>query len=137
MGSTPDVSRFPDGIKLPAGAITTTRTMLLSDSGGSFTVSQATSYTISLPNIAAANAGVKYTFFVTAVAAQTVLITQITPAATLIGSVVLDASVIVATGSGINFVNGALLGDNIEVFSNGVSWCCRAVSSAAGGITIT
>ena len=60
-------------------------------------------------------------------------------AATFVGTIVNDVtSVLPATGSTLTFASGtAALGDNIEIVSISTSlYLVRAVSSAAGGITI-
>jgi len=119
-----------------ATAITAARIMSLADSGGVFSVSQGAAYAITLPVVGAANTGVRYTFFLIAPDTNNVTIAPAS-GATLVGSIVLDASVIVATGTTLTFASGAsLLGDNIEVFSTGVNWMVRAVSSAAAGISV-
>ncbi len=129
-----DVSRFPEGVKLPAGVIAAARTMLLEDSGGTFGITQSSAFAITLPVAAAANAGIGYSFYISTVGAFAITVSDGT--ADLEGTIVLDASVIPSTGTTLTFINGAIVGDNIEVRSDGVNWLVRAVSSAAGGITV-
>lgn len=132
-----DVSRFPQGSKLPAGALVGAKTMLLEESGGTYTLAQSSTYLITLPTAAAANTGVSYKFFMIANGAFTITISD--GAANMIGTIVNDVtSVLPATGTTLTFVSGtAAIGDNVEVTSNGISWLVRAVSSVNGGITIT
>lgn len=120
-----------------AVAITGATTLTLADSGGIFTVSQGAGYDINLPS-PSTGPGLTFLFSVTAVAANDVTITVDAGAATFVGSIVLDASVIVATGSTLTFSSGnALLGDNILITSIATNmYHVMAVSSAAGGITI-
>jgi hypothetical protein len=108
--------------------------MSLADSGGIFDITQSSAFAITLPAVAVGNAGVRYTFFISTIGAFAVTISD--GGASLEGTIVLDASVLPSTGTTLTFINGAVIGDNIEVFSTGVNWMVRAVSSAAGGITI-
>lgn len=118
-----------------ANAITGATTLTHGDSGGTFSVSQGAAYAITLPT-PVGNEGLVYNFYLTAPGANNV---TIAPAAgTFIGTIVNDVtSVIPATGSTLTFATGAsALGDNIEVRSIGGLYLVRAVTSAAGGITI-
>lgn len=121
-----------------AGAITGATVLTLADSGGVFSVSQAAAYDIDLPS-PTSGAGCRYTFYLTGPAANAVTITVAGGAATFVGTIVNDVtSVLPATGSTLTFASGtAALGDNIEIVSISTSlYLVRAVSSAAGGITI-
>jgi hypothetical protein len=122
-------------VSAQATNIAAVRTMSLADSGGIFDITQSSAFAITLPAAAVGNAGVRYTFFISTIGAFAVTVSD--GGANLEGTIVLDASVIPATGTTLTFINGAVIGDNIEVFSTGVNWMVRAVSSAAGGITIT
>lgn len=122
-----------------ATAISSARTVLLADSGGVFSVSQAAAYAITLPS-PTVGAGLKYEFFLGTAAANSVTIVVSGGAATFIGTIVNDVtSVLPATGSTLTFVTGtAALGDNIQIYSLATNlYAVRAVSSTAGGITIT
>lgn len=122
-----------------ATAISSARTVLLADSGGVFSVSQAAAYAITLPSPTVC-AGLKYEFFLGTAAANSVTIVVSGGAATFIGTIVNDVtSVLPATGSTLTFVTGtAALGDNIQIYSLATNlYAVRAVSSTAGGITIT
>jgi hypothetical protein len=118
-------------------AITAATTLTRADSGGIFSVSQAAAYDIDLPS--PLGPGLKYNFYLTAPGAFNVTITVAGAAATFVGTIVNDVtSVLPATGSTLTFASGAsVLGDNIEITSiSGTLYLVRAVSSAAGGITI-
>lgn len=119
-----------------ANAITAATVLTTADSGGTFSVSQAAAYAITLPTPVSTE-GLVFTFYLTGAAANAV---TIAPAAgSFVGTIVNDVtSVIPATGSTLTFVSGtAALGDNIEVRSIGNLYLVRAVTSAAGGITIS
>lgn len=118
-----------------ANAITAATVLTAADSGGTFSVSQAAAYAITLPTPVSTE-GLVFNFYLTGAAANNV---TISPAAgTFVGTIVNDVtSVIPATGSTLTFASGtAALGDNIEVRSIGGLYLVRAVTSAAGGITI-
>jgi hypothetical protein len=117
-----------------AGQILGATTLVAADSGGVFTISQATGYTVVLPDPTIT--GMKFNFMVDVPGGNTVVIN--TPAGSIEGSLVLDASVVVATGTNINFLTGAaLIGDNLELHSVGGIWFARGVSSAAAGMSAT
>lgn len=121
-----------------AAAITGATTLVLADSGGVFTVSQAGAYDIDLPS-PTTGPGLEFVFSLTAPAANTVTITVDGGAATFVGTIVNDVtSVLPATGNTLTFVSGtAILGDTIIIRSIATNlYHVQAVSSAAGGITI-
>ena len=121
-----------------AAAITGATVLTLSDAGGVFSVSQAAAYDIDLPS-PATGPGCSYMFYLTGAAANNVTITVAGAAATFVGTIVNDVtSVVPATGSTLTFASGAsALGDTIEIISISTTlYLVRAVSSAAGGITI-
>lgn len=133
-----NVTGFRGNAVSPA-AITTTTTLIQADSGGVFSVSQASAYDIDLPS-PTTGAGLMFDFYLTGPAANNVTITVLGAAATFVGTIVNDVtSVIPATGSTLTFASGAAaLGDNISIRSISASlYLVRAVTSAAGGITIT
>ncbi len=117
-------------------AITGAVALVLADSGGIFSVAQSSAYDIDVPD-PTTGPGTKFRFYLTAPGAFDVTITAL-GGATFVGTIVLDASVIPATGSTLTFSNGnAALGDYIEFTSISTSlWHVRAVSSDAGGITV-
>lgn len=116
-------------------AITGATTLVAADSNGIFTVAQSSAYQVTLPT--PAGAGVRYTLQLVSPGAFNV--TVVATGCTFEGTIVNDVtSVLPATGSTFTFASGtAALGDNIEFISTSASkYFARAVSSAAGGITI-
>lgn len=121
-----------------ASAITTTTVLTLADSGGVFSVDQGSAYDIDLPS-PTTGGGCRYLFYLTNPGANAVTITVAGGAATFVGTIVNDVtSVIPATGATLTFASGAAaLGDSIEITSISTGlYLVRAVTSAAGGITI-
>ena len=116
-------------------AITTTRAVTAADSGGIFTVAQSSAYTITVD--APAGAGVRHIFQCVSPGAFDVSL--VATGCTFEGTITIDAATIPATGSTLKFASGAaILGDNIELFSTSTTkFFVRAISSGAGGITIT
>jgi hypothetical protein len=118
-----------------ATAITTTRAVTRADSGGIFTVAQSSAYTITVATPVAA--GERYVFQCVSPGAFDVSL--VATGCTFEGTITIDASTIPATGSTLKFASGAaVLGDNIELIATSTSkFFVRAISSGAGGITIT
>jgi hypothetical protein len=118
-----------------ATAITTTRAVTRADSGGIFTVAQSSAYTVTVAQPAAA--GERYLFQCVSPGAFDVSL--VATGCTFEGTITIDASTIPATGSTLKFATGAaVLGDNIELVSTSTTkFFVRAISSGAGGITIT
>jgi hypothetical protein len=115
-------------------------TLTVADSGGTFLINAAAAITINIPTAAAANAGVAYRFVLSANAAVGNSRVQ-SGAADLIGTIVDSTATVdqVTAVAGINFLSAvpAVIGDNLEVYSNGQNWMVRAVSSTNSGITAT
>jgi hypothetical protein len=123
-----------------ATAITAARTMLRADSGGVFSAAQSSAYTITAPTPggAASTGAIRYLFYLTAPGAFDISI--VATGCTFVGTIVNDVtSVLPATGSTLKFASGAAaLGDSIELIAiSATIYLVRAVSSAAGGITIS
>lgn len=121
-----------------AAAITGATALTLADAGGVFSVSQAAAYDIDLPS-PTTGPGCRYVFYLTGPAANAVTITVLGGAATFVGTISNDVtSVLPATGATLTFASGAsALGDTIEIISISTGlYLVRAISSAAGGITI-
>ncbi len=118
-----------------ATAITTTRAVTSGDGGGIFTVAQSSAYTITVA--APTAAGQRHVFQCVAPGAFDVSL--VATGCTFEGTITIDAATIPATGSTLKFASGAaVLGDNIELISTSTSkFFVRAISSGAGGITIT
>ena len=120
-------------------AITAARILSLADSGGVFSVSQGAAYDIDLPS-PTTGPGLWFDFYLTAPGANNVTLTVAGGAATFVGTIINDiTSVIPATGSTLTFPSGvSALGDNLQIRSISTTlYLVRAVTSAAGGITIT
>jgi len=116
-------------------AITAARVLTALDSGGVFTVAQSSAYAVTLPT--PAGAGVRFTLQL--VSPGLFNVTVVATGCTFEGTIVNDVtSVLPATGTTFTFASGtAALGDNIEFISTSATkYFARAVSSAAGGITI-
>lgn len=120
-----------------AVAITGATTLVLADSGGIFTVSQAAAYDIDLPS-PTTGAGATYFFSLTAPGANAVTLTVAGSAATFVGSIQIDGATVVATGSTLTFASGAAsLGDSISVRSIATNlYHVVCMGAAAGAITI-
>ncbi len=118
-----------------ATSITTTRAVTKADSGGVFTVTQGSTYTVTVAQPAAA--GERYLFQCIAPGAFDVSL--IATGCTFEGTITIDAATIPATGSTLKFATGAaILGDSIELVSTSTTkFLVRAISSGAGGITIS
>lgn len=120
-----------------AAAITAARTLTLADSGGVFNIDQDAAFDIALPD-PTTGAGCRYTFVISDAGSNNVTVST-TGASTFIGTIANDVtSVIPATGSTLTFASGtAAVGDTIEAISVSTSlYLIRAISSAAGGITV-
>lgn len=121
-----------------AVAITGATTLVLADSGGHFTVSQAAAYDVDLPS-PTTGAGATYFFSLTAPGANNVTITVDGGAATFVGSVITEGQIVVATGSTLTFASGvAVLGDSVMVRSLATNlYHVIATSAILNGITIS
>jgi hypothetical protein len=121
-----------------AAAITAARVLTLADAGGVFNIDQDAAFDIDLPS-PTTGAGCRYTFVITDAGANAVTITVTDGAATFVGTIANDVtSVLPATGATLTFVSGtAAVGDSIEIVSLTTGlYFVRAISSAAGGITV-
>lgn len=120
-----------------ASAITAATTLTLADAGGVFEIDQDAAFDIALPD-PTSGAGCRYVFVITDAGANAVTIST-TGASTFVGTIANDVtSVLPATGSTLTFASGtAAVGDTIEAISVSTTlYLIRAISSAAGGITI-
>ena len=114
--------------------ISSISTLTSAQSGTRFSIFQTSGYTITLP---APAAGLNYKFLMNTTGAFTVSITD--PISSLIGTLSNPVdTIIISAATSLNFVaSTANAGDTIEVYGNGTSWFCKAVTGDAGGITIT
>jgi hypothetical protein len=120
-----------------ATQITGATTLTLADSGGVFEIDQDAAFDIALPD-PTTGPGCRYTFVISDAGANNVTVST-TGSSTFIGTIVNDVtSVVPATGGTLTFATGtAAVGDTIEAISISTSlYLIRAVSSAAGGITV-
>lgn len=120
-----------------ASAITAATTLTLADAGGVFEIDQDAAFDIALPD-PTTGAGCRYTFVITDAGSNNVTIST-TGSSTFVGTIANDVtSVIPATGSTLTFASGtAAVGDTIEAVSVSTTlYLIRAISSAAGGITV-
>lgn len=119
-----------------ASAITGATTLVLADSGGAFTISQAAAYTITLPTPPAA--GVRFSFVVSVAAANQVDI-ACPGGVTFIGTIQnAVTSVITATGAGaiIRIIASANVGDNVEIVSvSAILYYVKGTCQTAGKMT--
>lgn len=120
-----------------SSAITGATTLTLADAGGIFEIDQDAAFDIALPD-PSSGPGCRYTFVITDAGSNAVTIST-TGSSTFVGTIANDVtSVLPATGSTLTFVSGtAAVGDTIEAVSISTTlYLIRAISSAAGGITI-
>ena len=123
------------GQRMAVENITTTKVLVAADSGKLFTIdADASAYDITLP--ANSNTGWFCTFVLTdAHGSQDIDVVAAT--ADTIQGVHVDASPTAITlADKVTFVGGtAVVGDRIEVVSDGTTWQCITHSGANGGIT--
>lgn len=127
--------------KFPFKSLTAAVTLTASESGKTFGLATAGGFTVTLPPVAE---GLYYKFIAT-VAPTTAYVIS-TPTADndkIIGHVLSSSggaedTETTAGGDVVNFVaNTAVIGDILELFSDGVYWYASARCAAAGGMTIT
>ena len=124
-----------DGATFQSAAIAGVTVVASAQSGTWFTVAQTSAYAITLPT--PPTAGLYYKFAVITAGAFNVTISN--GSAHLFGTIVNDVtSVLPATGTTLTFATGAAaVGDSIEIYGlDATHYFVRAVTSAAGGITI-
>jgi hypothetical protein len=116
--------------------VTTTNVITAAESGTTFFLNLAGGFTSTLP---APAAGLYYKFVVTTAPTTAYIITTNGGANVIEGSAdVLSTRVAAANEDTINFVaSTALVGDWVDVVSDGTSWFVRGDSGATGGITFT
>ena len=116
-------------------SVTTTNVITAAESGKTFFLTHAGGFTSTLP---APAAGLRYKFVV-AVAPTTAYIVTTTSGSDLLYGTLLDIvgeQVAFAARDKVNFVaNTSLVGDSLDVISDGTNWYCRAFSAANGGIS--
>ena len=127
--------------KLKYEEIAASRTLTAADSGKVFGVNQASAYEITLPLAASAGAGWNAKFVLSTVAANAVTIANNTAEDTIVG---MTAGGDGGAGSSaesavdeIVFISGAQLGDQVELFCNGINYFAKAVAHDVAHVTIS
>ena len=127
--------------KLKYEEIAAARTLTAADSGKVFGVNQASAYEITLPLAASAGAGWNAKFVLSTVAANAVTIANNTAEDTIVG---MTAGGDGGAGSSaesavdeIVFISGAQLGDQVEIFCNGVNYFAKAQCHDVAHVTIS
>ena len=128
-------------MKLKYEQIAAARTLTAADSGKVFGVNQASAYEITLPLAASAGAGWHCKFVLSTVAANAVTIANNTAEDTIVG---MTAGGDGGAGSSaesavdeIVFISGAQLGDQVELFCNGINYFAKAVAHDVAHVTIS
>ena len=127
--------------KLKYEEIAAAKTLTAADSGKVFGINQASAYEITLPLAATAGAGWNAKFVLSTVAANAVTIANNTAEDTIVG---MTAGGDGGAGSSaesavdeIVFISGAQLGDQVEIFCNGINYFAKAVAHDVAHITIS
>ena len=128
-------------MKLKYEQIAAARTLTAADSGKVFGVNQASAYEITLPLAASAGAGWNAKFVLSTVAANAVTIANNTAEDTIVG---MTAGGDGGAGSSaesavdeIVFISGAQLGDQVEIFCNGINYFAKALAHDVAHVTIS
>jgi hypothetical protein len=136
-----EVNSGVSNLKLKYEEIAAARTLTAADSGKVFGVNQASAYEITLPLAASAGAGWHCKFVLSKVASNAVTIANNSAEDTIVGmSVGADASAGSSAGSAVDeivFISGAELGDQVELFCNGINYFAKAVAHDVAHITIS
>jgi len=122
--------------------ISAARTLDSADSGKVFGINQASAYEITLPLVSEVDPGWNVKFILTTVAAYAVTIANNTAEDTIVGYTSGGDG---GTGSStdstavdeIQFINGAQLGDCVEIFCDGTYFHTRATAHDVAHITIS
>ena len=127
--------------KLKYEEIAAARTLTAADSGKVFGVNQASAYEITLPLAASAGAGWHCKFVLSTAASNAVTIANNTAEDTIIGMTAgADGGAGSSAGSAVDeivFISGAELGDQVELFCNGINYFAKAVAHDVAHITIS
>ena len=121
--------------------IAAARTLTAADSGKVFGVNQASAYEITLPLAASAGAGWHCKFVLSTAASNAVTIANNTAEDTIIGMTAgADGGAGSSAGSAVDeivFISGAELGDQVELFCNGINYFAKAVAHDVAHVTIS
>ena len=136
-----EVNSAVSDLKLKYEEIAAARSLVAADSGKVFGVNQASAYEITLPLAATAGAGWHYKFVLSTVAANAVTIANNTAEDTIVG---MTAGGDGGAGSSaesavdeIVFISGAQLGDQVEIFCNGINYFAKAIAHDVAHVTIS
>ena len=128
-------------MKLKYEQIAAARTLTAADSGKVFGVNQASAYEITLPLAATAGAGWHCKFVLSTVASNAVTIANNTAEDTIIGMTAgADGGAGSSAGSAVDeivFISGAALGDQVEIFCNGINYFAKALAHDVAHVTIS
>ena len=128
-------------MKLKYEQIAAARTLTAADSGKVFGVNQASAYEITLPLAASAGAGWHCKFVLSTAASNAVTIANNTAEDTIIGMTAgADGGAGSSAGSAVDeivFISGAELGDQVELFCNGINYFAKAVAHDVAHVTIS
>jgi hypothetical protein len=117
--------------------VTTTNVITAEESGRTFYLADAGGFTSTLP---APDIGLKYTFIVKTAPTTAYVITTDSGDNLLYGTFldIVGELTYFSAQDTLNFVaNTSVIGDRLEVESDGVNWYCKAISGADGGITVS
>ena len=125
--------------------IAAAKTLVKDDAGKTFFINQASAYEITLPLMSTISSGWNVTFILGTVAANAVTIANNTAEDTIVGNIstseIADSATatLLATTAvdEIVFISGALLGETVNIISNGVNYFVTGSTSAADHITIS
>ena len=136
-----EVNSGVSDFKLKYEEISAARTLTAADSGKVFGVNQASAYEITLPLAASAGAGWHCKFVLSSVASNAVTIANNTAEDTIVGMVAgADGGAGNSAESAVDeivFIDGAALGDSVELFCNGINYFAKAVCHDVAHVTIS
>ena len=136
-----EVNSGVSNLKLKYEEIAAARTLTAADSGKVFGVNQASAYEITLPLAASAGAGWHCKFVLSKVASNAVTIANNTAEDTIVGMVAgADGGNGNSAESAVDeivFIDGAALGDSVELFCNGINYFAKAVAHDVAHVTIS
>jgi hypothetical protein len=125
----------------PTEVFTAARTLTIYESGKTCFLGSATGFALTLP---APSAGLKFTFIVKTQPTSGGHTVVTSGAAEVLGGSIVTSATGAAdteadiTGTTVTFVaSTAVVGDRVEMISDGVGWYAFGISSIATGITIT
>ena len=123
----------PAGCFIPVVVVSGATTLKAYQSGSLISVSQAAAYAITLP---LPLVGTNFKFILNTIGANTVAITAASAATNIYGQTVDTAGgARITTGAGtntVNFVNGAVVGDVINLVADGTNWYANNITAGAG-----